>query len=65
MSVFRREVAPLFWSVGPLVCPPITSKTDYVAIPSRLGFGDPLVLFDAKESSQAQMNNIRVFLRRW
>jgi hypothetical protein len=34
-------------SVGPsirwLVCPHITSKTDYVAIPSRLGFGDPLV----------------------
>jgi hypothetical protein len=33
--------------VGPSVrwldCPHITSKTDYVAIPSRLGFGDPLV----------------------
>jgi hypothetical protein len=29
--------------VGWSVCPHITSKTDYVAIPSRLGFGDPLV----------------------
>jgi hypothetical protein len=32
------------WSVGWLVCPHITSKTDYVAIPLRLGFGDNLVL---------------------
>jgi hypothetical protein len=31
------------WSVRLLVGPHITSKTDYVAIPSRLGFGDPLV----------------------
>jgi hypothetical protein len=31
-------------SVGWLVYPHITSKTDYVAIPSRLGLGDPLVL---------------------
>jgi hypothetical protein len=39
------------WSVGPLVRwsvgPHITSKTDYVAIPSRLGFGDPLVFLFA------------------
>jgi hypothetical protein len=31
------------WSVRLLVGTHITSKTDYVAIPSRLGFGDPLV----------------------
>jgi hypothetical protein len=45
--LFRREVAPVYkrlcWSVRllvrPLVGPHITSKTDYVAIPLRLGFG--------------------------
>jgi hypothetical protein len=30
-------------SVGWLDCPHITSKTDYVAIPSRLGLGNLLV----------------------
>jgi hypothetical protein len=29
-----------------LVCPHITLKTDYVAIPLRLGFGDPLASID-------------------
>jgi hypothetical protein len=31
------------WSVRPLVCPYITSKTGYVAIALRLGFGNNLV----------------------
>jgi hypothetical protein len=44
----RWSVGPLVrWSVRLLVCwlvgPHITSKTDYVAIPLRLGLGDPLV----------------------
>jgi hypothetical protein len=34
------------WSVRPLVCPHINSKTGYVAIVSRLGFGNNLVSID-------------------
>jgi hypothetical protein len=37
----RHYVGP---SIRRLVGPHITLKTDYVAIPSRLGLGDPLVL---------------------
>jgi hypothetical protein len=36
--------------VGWLVHPHITSKTDYVASPSRLGFSDPLVFLSISES---------------
>jgi hypothetical protein len=38
------------WLVRWLVCPHITSKTDYVAIPSRLGFGDLLVQEEEDEA---------------
>jgi hypothetical protein len=35
--------------VGGSVCPYITSKTDYIAIPLRLGFGDPLVFMKTED----------------
>jgi hypothetical protein len=45
MPLYKTMLVRLLvrWLVGWLVGPRITSKTDYVAFPLRLGFGDPLV----------------------